>query len=69
MAEAHNKSLGKCITNSRLLLSKRQTDRPPDGLITGGAHALEQQGKKERLRVRNKEKEVSWSVGNWSAED
>lgn len=64
MAEAHNESLGKCITNSRLLLlSKRQTDRPLDGLITGGACALQQQGEKERQRARDKEKGGSQSVG------
>lgn len=68
MAEAHNESLGKCITNSHLLLlSKRKTDRPPDGLITGGARALQQQGEKERQGVRDKEKEGSWSVGKWNA--
>lgn len=63
MAEAHNESLGKCFTNSRLLLSKRQKDRPPDGLITGGARALQQQGEKERQRAIDKEKGGSRSVG------
>ncbi len=61
----HNESLGKCFTNSLLLLllSKRQRDRPPDGLITRGARALEQQGEKERQRTGDKGKGGSWSVG------
>lgn len=64
MAEAHNESPGKCFTNSRLPLpGKRQIDRPPDGLITGGARALQQQGEEERQRARDKGKGGSWSVG------
>lgn len=67
MAQAHNESPGRCIANSRLLLlSKRQTDRPLDGLITGGASALQQQGEREKERVREIKKREDPRV--WESE-
>lgn len=75
MAEEHNESPGKSFSNScRFLLGKRQTDRadrhadrPPDGLITGGAHALQQQGAK-RKTGREREIKKREDPGVWESE-
>lgn len=75
MAEEHNESPGKSFSNScRFLLGKRQTDRadrhadrPPDGLITGGAHALQQQGVK-RKTGREREIKKREDPGVWESE-
>lgn len=75
MAEEHNESPGKIFSNScRFLPGKRQTDRadrhadrPPDGLITGGAHALQQQGAK-RKTGREREIKKREDPGVWESE-